>query len=1395
MEEAIVIAYYRGYVTTEQTLNGSMTAVGMGARELSEYLREGVVLACENSPTSSTISGDIIKVREVVEVIKQRIPDVFARELKVDMAYHSRRFCTLSSRWAFGVTYKTDHMIPLSIEYKKLLIAEIKSFERKKPESTTGFFSSVTPKQRITSPLDASYWAANLTFPVRFTSAISELLTVQGDGIFLEIGPHSTLEGPLRQICAAKSRPFKYVSALTRKKDCKISFLSAVGKLFQEGTVLDFRPLFPKGKAISGLPTYSWDHSTSFWHENRISKAWRNRRYPHHCLLGARVLEGTETEPQWRNILELAEEPWLADHKIYRDVVFPFAGYVALAGEALRQLTHSLHDVGYRLRHVVANTALVLSDSVPTELMTSLRHHKLNDKEDSEWFDFSVTSYNGSAWIRHCDGQVSLAKSVRSSSWTPNILPRAVNCSQIYDNLAKAGFVYGPEFRGLANVTSSATEEEAIGQVVNRNQRSNGPFTLHPAAIDACLQLLLVAQAKGLGRNIAELSVPTVIEELEIGPGKDVMDVRAWNLYGNSDFSCVEGIADGKVVLHASGIEFHPLGDEENPAAVDAHACSRLEWLPDFDFVDMSTLFEPPKSNRSETRMQEELTLLCILETAEKVRNLQPCQPHFARFRDWLNQQIGFAMAGRYKLVDNSAQYTKFSRAERRTMIESLTTALVELPQKTLTIGLRRILDNVENIFVGEADTLDILLQDNILARIYDVMSFDCAKFVRTLAHTRPTLRILEVGAGTGGNTEAILSSLPDVGGLPFYSTYTFTDISAGFFTAAKERFANASNMEFKVFDITKDPGEQSIQQESYDLIVAANVIHATPSLQKSLSNLRSLLKPDGMLMMTELCNLSRSSNYIFGNFAGWWLGEADGRPDQPYVSVSRWDEDLKAVGFNGVDMAVYDDEEPYQHIAVMVSKKQPLQATKLSRVTILTNDPEGAVARMVAASVKSLGCEVEHYGNFGDDLAQDQDIVSCLDLELNFFENIPEEKFATFQRFVGSIGSRRLLWLTSPLQVNCQDPRSAQTIGVARTVRSELGCHFYTLEIDSNEEQFESLVGKVFHKIRTEEDKDDLESDKEFIVDNGVICIGRYHPFSLVKEVQLKSSKAQASTVMRKSLDIGKAGMLETLTWKASPVAENIPDGHVEIEVRSAGLNYHDIVYAMGLISSKRLSVPLGKEVSGTVRRLGGGVKGLAIGDRIMAFTIEGAFSTQLVVADNRVLKIPDRMSFEEAATIPCCFSTVVYALLDCGRLRKGMSVLIHSACGGVGLTAIQVVKMMGGEVFATVGNEKKVEYLVKEHNIPRNHIFSSRDPSFLEGVMQQTGGRGVDLVLNSLPGELLRASWKCVAKNGKLLELGKRDLESCGQLDLSRFLDNRSYCGIDMAYLIREEPLIVRE
>lgn len=1285
-------------------------------------------------------------------------------------------------------------MIHLGFEYQKLLEEELNKRETAQERPKAAFFSSVTSMQLEDSPLELSYWVTNLVSPVLFSSAVSNLIAHKGGGIFLEVGPHSALAGPLRQICAAKSHSYNYIPVMIREKNCAVSFLSAIGKLYQEGSQIAFSLLYPTGKAISGLPTYPWDHNSSYWNESRVSKAWRTRKFPQHCLLGSRILETADIEPQWRNVLHIEDEPWLADHKIHQDIVFPFAGYVTLAGEAVRQITHSSHGTGYRLRHVIAHTALLLSNSQPTELITSLRRRKLTDSNDTDWFDFSIMSCTGSTWVTHCDGQVTLLNKTRPSSWLPESMPRSVSSSRFYDEMAKIGFVYGAEFQGLAGISSSTTRELAASDIINKNTQSRAIFTLHPATIDACLQLLIIAMAKGLTRNLIELSVPTIIEELEISPGADVMNARAWNQISSKDVTCIECVADGKIVLRASGIQLHPLEQNETSEEADVYAAARLQWLPDFDFADFSTLFSPPKSARSETTLQEEMGLLIILETAEKIKGLAPCQAHFAKFRDWLKTQIHAAATGTYELVENSEGYTKLTSGERQLMIDEKVTALMPMDRKAVTTGLKRIYDNAERIFTGEADTLEVLLQDNILHKIYDVISFDYAPFIRSLAHTRPTLRILEVGAGTGGTTEKILRSLMNAGGLPAYSTYTFTDISAGFFPTAKERFSYASNLEFKIFDISKDPFEQGFEESSYDLIIATNVIHATPFLRQTLGNLQPLLRSDGMLVMTEVCSTSRASSYIFGNFSGWWLGEADGRLDQPVVSVSRWEEDLKAAGFTGLDATVYDDEEPYRQCVVIVSKKEKNVAiTQKSKVTILSEDSEGEVARALAEFFLTRDWEVTGC-RLGDDFPKDQDIISCLDLETNFFENISEEKFTAFKELLRSMGSNRLLWLTKGAQVKCRDPRSAQSLGVIRTIRSELALQFHTLEIGCNEPRFNSLVESVFNKIREQEDRDNLESDKEFVVDNGVISVGRYHPFSLVDEVRMKSNESHNRTM--KSLEIGKPGILETLAWKTKPIPEILLRNYVEVEVSVVGVNFRDVTIVTGLISNGSSRNNLGLEVAGTVKKIGDEVTGFAVGDRVMAFTPDGGFSTNAIVAEHHVTKVPDGMSFEEAATVQATFGTALYALLDVGRLGKErQTVLIHSACGGVGLAAIQVCRMMGAEIFATVGNEQKKEYLVNNYGIPRHRIFSSRDSSFYEGVMQETFGVGVDLVLNSLSGDLLHESWRCVAPNGALLELGKRDLLGSGKLDMRHFLDNRSYCGVDMWYLVEERPLVVRE
>ncbi|KAH0523778.1 hypothetical protein TsFJ059_008738 [Trichoderma semiorbis] len=243
LEDAITIAYYYGYATTENQKDGGMGVVSLGVQEMTEFLEQNVVIACENSPSSTTISGDREAVERVLKSVKAAKPDVTARILRIDAAYHS------------------PHMNLLADDLLGLLKAEnIASSEPKRSKAL--FVSSVSEKVlEEQSDFGPAYWISNLVSRVRFSTAISTVLNICAEEpLFLEIGPHSALSVPLSQICAATDVAFNYVSSQTRGADGAVSFLSAVGRLWQESAVLELAPLFAHGKAIYGLPSYPWSH-------------------------------------------------------------------------------------------------------------------------------------------------------------------------------------------------------------------------------------------------------------------------------------------------------------------------------------------------------------------------------------------------------------------------------------------------------------------------------------------------------------------------------------------------------------------------------------------------------------------------------------------------------------------------------------------------------------------------------------------------------------------------------------------------------------------------------------------------------------------------------------------------------------------------------------------------------------------------------------------------------------------------------------------------------------------------------------------------------------------------------------------------------------------------------
>ncbi|OJJ41603.1 hypothetical protein ASPWEDRAFT_48144 [Aspergillus wentii DTO 134E9] len=1374
--EAILSAYYRGHVTTQQRLVGGMAAVGLGCAEASQYLVDGVVIACDNSPNSVTLSGDEEILCAVLQTIQSDKPDVLARQLKVDIAYHSH------------------HMKALGQVYFRLLVRELSRQHATRQHTSIPLFSSVTGKViQDGEQLGPAYWESNLTSRVQFNTAVQALLKEQPRTLLLEIGPHSALAGPLRQICSAKGVDYKYVPTMRRGENCEKSALAAIGQLYQNGVSIDYGRLYSVGEVLTTLPTYPWQHDESFWYESRVSKAWRMRNVGHHSLLGLRVPESSSHDPIWRNILSLEDQPWIADHKVVDDVVFPFAGYIAMAGEAVRQATGV--DGGFRIRHAIARAAMVLTDGKSVEVLSSLRKLKISDSGESSWFEFTICSISGNTWIKHCEGQVKACVEEQPPSYCPqkSELQRQINPIRWYQAISDIGITYGPEFQGLSGISCSTANNIAAATVSNPHCESP-EYLLHPGSIDACLQLLVIALCKGIGRKFGGLKVPTVIEDLVIFPSSREMEAIAWS-HGDGGMS-VDCNADGKLALRLRGLKFTPMDNSRQQSSNDVHAASRLEWCPDFDFVDHNTLFTPPRSNQEETRMQEEMTLLCILESVEIVKGLTPCQPHFAKFQEWLGMEAQRAVNGTYPILERSAtDLVRMSSAERIQMIEELYQQLLSIPDKRYgVIGIKRIFDHCASVFTGERDTLDILMQDDVLAHIYDSIGFGQTELFHLLCHSRPTLRILEVGAGTGGTTEMILRELVRPGDNQYsnYEMYTFTDISAGFFPQAKERFAYAPNIDYQVFDITISPFDQGFKPNSYDVILASNVIHATPSLKATLGNLQPLLRPGGHLVMTELCGVARMPNYLFGNFSGWWLGEADGRPYEPYISVDRWNDELKQAGMNGVETAVRDAEEPYHSCAVIVSQKPLAKKTSIKNrnLTILCENPAQGIAQTFIHDLQAAGITVS-ICHLGELPVQDQDIISLLDLEGYFFETITPERLGNFQNILSRLNTQfPIIWLLRPTQVKCNDPRSAHAIGVARSIRAESSIQFYTVEIDVNETHFSSLVQRIWEKIINTEDNEILSPEKEYIVDDGVVKVGRYHPFSLEEELGQQNRVINEAGALEDvySLYISTLGSIDSLQWMSERNRLFISDEDVVIDVRAIGLNFKDILHAMGVLKAPQNTSLLGLEVSGIVRQVGRNVHNVSIGERVVAMSPSACAKSLVTVPSALVVSIPDHLGFVDAAAMPICFSTAIESLINIGRLEEGQSALIHSATGGVGHAAIQICQMIGAEIYATVGNVKKARYLTETFGIPQSRIFNSRNDSFVTGLMHETQGRGVDIVLNSLSGELLHASWDCVAEFGKLIEIGKKDGADFGKLPMHNFLLNRSYCCVDIAHLTQQ-------
>lgn len=995
-------------------------------------------------------------------------------------------------------------MLDLSDGYKSCLNEEFDDFTQgpkamEDSQLQIPLFSSLQAKKLNNSrEFGPQYWVDNLTSPVLFNSAVSCILQEIKNPLFLEIGPHSTLQGPTREICVSKKSKFDYIPTMLRGKNCMQVFLSAIGQLYQQDIHIDFAQLYANGKVLTDIPSYPWSLKEKYWYEPRISRDWRQRRHGHHELLGRRVAESTSITPLWRVVLVPDHVPWVVDHKVREDTVLPFAGFMCMAGEAIRQLTGV--EAGYKIKNARVTTALVLGDA-PKEITTAFRK-----QPGSDYYDFNIASHNGSTWITHCEGMVKAVDKDLPTAEEPPELPRVADVARWFTTFAKVGFNYGPKFQRLEGLAAATITEAATASVHMSEEIANAPFLFHPTSMDASLQLAIIAGARGLPRNYTDLKVPTEIDELEVYRAAPSM--RAVADTADDGSMSVECVAGGQALLRIRGLRFTLLPNE-NPASQQHTDGAYLRWHPDFDFIDEAAALVKPPSDNSATHLLEEFSFLCVLDAASRLKGQKPASLHFEKYGKWMSLKAKMAASRQLPILNDPARLLDLSNSERSKCIADKYSQLLRIPSRApYAVAIKQIHDNIEGLYDGSVDAAQLLMEDDILPKLYTAINFNYANYISLMSNSRPTLRILEVGAGAGGTTDTILSAIVGDKQLPPYSVYTYTDLSPGFFPQARDRFKDAPNIEYKVLDISKDPLTQGFQAGFYDVILAPYVVHATPHLRQTLKNLNTILKPDGRLLLSEPSTVGLSPNLIFGVFASWWSGAADGREWEPFVTSDRWDADLKESGFTGIDSIVDDTELHYRYWSTIITRPVgQITERNDTSVVLVAEDHTSKLSVDLAEGLAKAGFAISKKG-LTDDVADEHNVVFALDLEKPFLQDISPSGWATFKALMKrceSNRSRKLLWLLPPQQKNCDAPSAALSIGLLRSVRAELDLSLTTLEVDPAEPELGRFVSSVYEKTLKVETPNELLPDCEFLVENGKIHVGRYLPFSIDEELSRK--------------------------------------------------------------------------------------------------------------------------------------------------------------------------------------------------------------------------------------------------------------------------------------------------
>jgi acyl transferase domain-containing protein len=390
-----------------------------------------------------------------------------------------------------------------------------------------------------------------------------------------------------------------------------------------------------------------------------------------------------------------------------------------MAGEAVRQLSGRSD---YMVRDLSIRTAMIVTESKSNDVITTLKKAKLTNTTDSEWWEFRITSFNGSTWSEHCSGQVKAGPSASQTQERQVHQPeyvRKVSASRWYSTMQKIGFTYGPSFQGLRDISADPVKHDAVGMVDNIIREGESFYEMHPTILDKVLQLMTVTQHQGKPSAYTQLSMPTYIQEIYISGGMKELRITASSRKDFMDAWSGDAIAtaEGKVVFEMKGLSVTALGDDSQAEDKVKNAV-QLIWEPHADLTDLTNTIRAPLDLRNELLALEKYFFLMALDTVTAVADIEASEEHFVKFRTWLNKFVETTSRGDNALLPEGKELALLSDGERRSLFKTMTEEFEQGPVPMVATALRRVHENAEHTWKGTADTLQILMEDGILTQV-----------------------------------------------------------------------------------------------------------------------------------------------------------------------------------------------------------------------------------------------------------------------------------------------------------------------------------------------------------------------------------------------------------------------------------------------------------------------------------------------------------------------------------------------------------------------------------------------------------------------------------------------------------------------------------------------------